>query len=135
MTVTEHGALVRHIWPLLAVQDINRSVEFYQDRLGFTVVGKAESDGKMFWCRLERGGSSIMLQQAEDEDGPAEDRGRGISFYFICDDADAMYADLLSRGLQLRPPSLAYYGMKQLFVPEPDGYSICFESPTKDWAG
>ena len=89
----------------------------------------------MFWCRLERGGSSIMLQQAEDEDGPAEDRGRGISFYFVCDDADAMYADLLSRGLQLRPPSLAYYGMKQLFVPEPDGYSICFESPTKDWAG
>jgi hypothetical protein len=31
--------IIREIWPLLAVQDINRSVEFYRDRLGFTGVG------------------------------------------------------------------------------------------------
>ena len=31
-----------------------------------------------------------MLQQAEDEDGPAEGRGHGVAFYFICDDADAL---------------------------------------------
>ena len=46
-----------------------------------------------------------MLQQAEDEDGSAA--GRGV----------------------------AYYGMKQLFVPEPNGYSICFESPTEEKGG
>jgi uncharacterized glyoxalase superfamily protein PhnB len=135
MTVREQAALVRHIWPLLAVQDINRSVEFYRDRLGFAVVGKAESEGKIFWCRLERGGASIMLQQADNEDGPPEGRGRGITLYFICDDADALYADLSLRGSQLTPPRLASYGMRQLFVPEPDGYSICFESPTADWEG
>jgi hypothetical protein len=84
----------------------------------------------MFWCRLERGGASIMLQQAEAEDGPAEGRGRGVAFYFICDDADAVYTELTSRGLPLEKPTVAYYGMKQLFVPEPDGYSICFESET-----
>ena len=84
----------------------------------------------MFWCRLERGGASIMLQQAEDEDGPAEERGRGVAFYFVCDNAGAVYAELSSRGLQLDPPKVAHYGMKQLFVPEPDRYSICFESET-----
>ena len=42
-----------------------------------------------------------------------------------------MYAELTSRGLRLDPPKVAYYGMKQLFVPEPDGYSICFESETR----
>ena len=126
---TQNRVVVRQLWPLLAVKDIARSIEFYRDRLGFAVMGEAESDGKQFWCRLERGGSSIMLQQADEEDGPAEGRGRGITLYFICDDAEAAYAELSSRGLQLTPPSLAYYGMKQLFVPEPDGYSICFESP------
>ena len=130
MAVAEHTAVVRRLWPLLSVQDIERSVQFYRDQLGFALVGRADAQGKMFWCRLERGGASIMLQQAEDEDGPAEGRGRGVAFYFVCDDADAIYAELSSCGLQLDPPKVAYYGMKQLFVPEPDGYCICFESET-----
>jgi uncharacterized glyoxalase superfamily protein PhnB len=129
MTATSRSLTVRQLKPLLAVADIQRSVEFYRDRLGFSLTGEAENEGKMFWCSMERGGSAIMLQQAEDEDGPAEGRGRGISFYFICDDADAIYAELTSRGLHLSPPSIAYYGMKQVVVPEPDGYYICFESP------
>jgi len=35
----------------------------------------------------------------------------------------------VSRGLKLDPPRTAYYGMNQLFVPEPNGYALCFESP------
>ncbi len=131
MTATSNAAAVRQLVPLLAVQDIQRSVEFYRDRLGFKLTGEADNEGKMFWCRMERGGSAIMLQQAEDEDGPAKGRGRGVSLYFICDDADAVYLELISRGLQLNPPSVAYYGMKQVVVPEPDGYYLCFESPTE----
>ena len=129
MTSTSKSAVVRQLKPLFAVSDIQRSVEFYRDRLGFSLTGEAEHEGKMFWCSMERGGSAIMLQQAEDEDGPAEGRGRGVSFYFICEDADAIYAELISRGLHLGPPTVAYYGMKQVVVPEPDGYYLCFESP------
>ena len=135
MTATSNAAAVRQLVPLLAVQDIQRSAEFYRDRLGFALTGKAENEGKMFWCRMERGGSAIMLQQAEDEDGPAKGRGRGVSLYFICDDADAVYMELTSRGLQLSPPSVAYYGMKQVVVPEPDGYYLCFESPVESGKG
>lgn len=134
MAVVEQTS-IRQIWPLLTVQDIERSVEFYRDRLGFTVVGRAESEGRLFWCRLERGGVSLMLQQAEVEDGPAAGRGRGVSLYFLCDDVDGLHAELQARGLSLKPPTPASYGMKQLFVPEPDGCSICFECPTDDWAG
>jgi len=43
---------------------------------------------RALWCRLERGASSIMLQQAEDEDGSAAG----------------------SRGLKIDQPSVAYYG-------------------------
>lgn len=135
MTATSNAAAVRQLVPLLAVQDIQRSAEFYRDRLGFAITGEAENQGKMFWCRMERGDSAIMLQQAEDEDGPANGRGRGVSLYFICDDADAVYLELTSRGLQLRPPSVAYYGMKQVVVPEPDGYYLCFESPVESGKG
>ena len=130
MPLAERTAMIRQLWPLLYVQDIDRSVDFYRDQLAFRLVNQAtDAQGKTFWCRLERGGASIMLQQADEaEDGPPSTRGRGVIFYFLCDDADAMYAELSSRGLKLDPPTVAYYGMKQLTVPEPDGYEICFES-------
>lgn len=128
MTTIPHPTPVRELWPLLFVQDIERSLTFYRGRLGFEMIGEAKASGKTFWCRLQRGGASIMLQQAEAEDGPAEGRGRGVAFHFVCDDAKAMHAELTARGLKLDPPTIAEYGMKQLFVPEPDGYAICFES-------
>ena len=132
---TAEQVVVRQVWPLLAVEDIDRSINFYQHKLGFSIVGRAEADGRLFWCRLERGGASIMLQQADEDDGPAGDRGRGVAFFFVCDDAERLHAELSSRGLQLARVTVAEYGMKQLFVSEPDGYSICFESPTETWAG
>ncbi len=129
MTVSSQSATLQQLWPLLTVEDIQRSIAFYRDRLGFEVVAEAKSDNKTYWCRLARQGCSLMLQQAElAEDGPAEGRGRGITLYFVCDDTDAMHAELVDRGLSLALPQDAYYGMRQLFVPEPDGYAICFES-------
>ena len=130
MSATKNAANIRQLQPLFAVQNIDQSIAFYRDRLGFSLVSQAESEGNVFWCWLERGGSAVMLQQADDdEDGPPEGRGRGVTFYFICDDADAMYAELSSRGVPVAPPREAYYGMNQLFVPEPNGYTLCFESP------
>jgi hypothetical protein len=39
-----------------------------------------------------------------------------------------MHEELTARGLALAPPTVAYYGMKQLFVVDPDGYELCFEN-------
>ena len=128
MVVAECKGLVRQVWPLIVVRDMERSLAFYRDKLGFTVARTAESEGKIFWCRIERDGCSLMLQEGTEEDGPAEGRGRGVCLYFICDDAAAIHAELTARGLTLPPPKVAYYGMNQLFVPEPDGYELCFES-------
>ena len=130
MTTADRTAAVRELWPLLLVQDIDRSLAFYRDQLGFELVDAAQAKGRIFWCRLQRGARALMLQQAAAEDGPPEGRGRGVGFYFVCADADAMYRELSACGLDPAAPTVAWYGMKQLFVPEPDGYSICFESLT-----
>jgi len=129
-----HGnrSVIRQLWPLLAVSDIDHSVEFYRDRMGFTIVGRAESGERLFWCRLERDGGSIMLEQDETARGS---RGYRLSFYFVCDDVDDLYREHTDRGLALEPPVVAYYGMKHLSVPEPDGHSIHFESPTEGRSG
>jgi glyoxylase I family protein len=120
---------VQAVWPLLAVDDLPSSLAFWRDQLGFDLVGQADAKGAIFWCRLVRDGASIMLQAAEDEDGPAALRGRGVTLYFVCADTDALVEELSARGLSLAPPTLTDYGMRQVFVPEPNGYVVCFESP------
>jgi uncharacterized glyoxalase superfamily protein PhnB len=120
---------VREVASLLFVRDIIASVAFYRDKLGFTQTAAWEPDGKLAWCRMQRGAAAIMLQQdCPDEDGPAEGRGRGVVFYFNCDDADKMHADFIARGLKLSAPATAFYGMRQVSLNDPDGYSLCFQS-------
>jgi uncharacterized glyoxalase superfamily protein PhnB len=133
MAAPVKASVIRTVWPLLAVDDIEASLVFWRDGLGFTLMEQAETDdGHTFWCRLERDGSSIMLQAAEAEDGPAKERGRGVTLYFVCDDVDAFFEEASSRGLRVDPPTVAYYAMRQLYVPEPNGYFVCFESPVDE---
>jgi hypothetical protein len=78
---------------------------------------------------MRRGGAVLMLQTAcQEEDGPGGSRGRGVEFFFTCDDAHAMHAELTANGLKLDPPKVAFYGMKQLFLKDPDGYHLCFQN-------
>jgi uncharacterized glyoxalase superfamily protein PhnB len=129
VNTVQQSTVVRELVPLLFVDDIQSCVVFYGDNLGFTMEAKWEPDGKLTWCKLRRDGSAIMLQQASEEDGPAGERGRGIIFYFDCQDADAMFSEVVARGLIVNPPKVAFYGQKQLSLRAPDGYSLCFQSP------
>ena len=47
--------------------------------------------------------------------------------YFGCEDVDGTFEFLRSRGIELDPPKTAPYGMKQLYLSDPDGYKICFQ--------
>ena len=123
---------VQEIVPLLIVEDIARSLDFYSSKLAFKMTANWEPGGKLQWCRLERDQAALMLQQACDEDGPAEGRGRGVFTYFNCSDVAVEHVRLASCGLKLAPPEVAFYGMKQLYFTDPDGYELCFQSAAKN---
>jgi uncharacterized glyoxalase superfamily protein PhnB len=131
MAVSDATAKLTELVPLLFVEKIADSVEFYE-KLGFEIVMRWESEeGTLGWCRLNRDSAGVMLQQACEEDGPAEGRGHGVAFFFICDDVDVLYAELTARGLSFKPPETAFYGMKQVFLNDPDGYQLCFQSAVR----
>lgn len=55
------------------------------------------------------------------------DAHQDTGLFFGCRDVDAAYAYLKSKGLELEPPKIPDYGMKQLYVTDPDGYVLCFQ--------
>jgi catechol 2,3-dioxygenase-like lactoylglutathione lyase family enzyme len=129
------GLELRGLVPLLQVFDMPSSVAFYRDILGFEVVAQSEPGDNFDWGMLRRDGMVLMLNTAyERESRPVSpDRLRmaahdDTALFFDCVDPDAAYAYLCSRGLKAQAPVATHYGMKQVYVSDPDGYSLCFQS-------
>ena len=119
--------------PLLFTADIERSRAFYCDQLGFTLTNRYDPGGNLSWCMLAMEGARIMLEQADADrlTGLADDRS-DIALYFLCEDVDALHERFTANGVDLEPPFVAFYGMKQLEVRDPDGRGLCFEHPVRD---
>ena len=132
---------IQGLAPLLNVFDMPRSLAFYRDILGFEVVstnGPALLD-EYDWVLLNRGTAVLMLNTMYESDHrpatPPEDRvlaHRDTGLYFGCPDVDAAYQHFLENGITVKPPKVAHYGMKQLYLQDPDGYELCFQWETED---
>jgi glyoxylase I family protein len=128
--------------PLIQVFHMPTALRFYRDMLGFKVTGKSkvlsDNPDDVNWAMLELGAATIMLNTAYDPDDvpeapdPARWRGHADTcLYFACPDVDGAYQHLLAKGIELGPPRIAWYGMKQLYLKDPDGFGVCFQWPEK----
>ena len=132
------GIDVRGVCTLLQVFDMPASVRFYRDLLGFEIIHTSPRSGDEFdWGYLRLGGAQIMLNTAYEQhnrpnarDGRRSAAHEDTCLYFDCPDVDSTYRDLKSRGADVAPPKIAPYGMKQVYLSDPDGYSLCFQCPT-----
>lgn len=119
--------------PLLAVAAMTDSVKFYVDGLGFAIKRRWDDQGNLRWCRLELGGAALMLQefakQGHDSWRPEGKVGEGVTLYFVCADALAIFRSAVAKGLAATRPEVGN-GMWVTEVKDPDGYRIAFESPT-----
>ena len=130
---------VSGVCTLLQVFDMPASVRFYRDVLGFEIVSTSASDGDQFdWGWLRLNDANLMLNTAYEQDDrpaqhePARELAHGDTcLYFRCEDVDGAFRHLLAHGLDVKEPKVAPYGMKQLYVHDPDGYSLCFQWPTE----
>jgi glyoxylase I family protein len=131
---------IKGLAPLLQVFDMPRSIAFYRNVLGFEVVGAAPdvSDDCFDWALLRRDGVELMLNTAYEEDArpqaPNPDRVSAhgdTGLYFGCPDVDGAYEHLKALQVEAELPRVAPYGMKQLYVTDPDGYVVCLQWPVE----
>ena len=127
------GANLTQVVPFLGVTDMERSVRFYMDGLGFTMKHQWTSEGKLRRCWLTRGSASLMLQEfvKEGHGGlrPEGKLGQGVSLCFQCEDAVVLYREFRSRGIESEEPFVGN-SMWVTVVSDPDGYKLDFESVT-----
>jgi hypothetical protein len=54
------------------------------------------------------------------------------ALFFGCPNVDEVYRQLRVKGLDVKEPVIQHYGMKQLYVADPDGYNLCFQWPATE---
>ncbi len=132
MTV-ERKPNVQQAVPFFRVSDMETSLRFYLDGLGFRMTNKWIDEGKLRWCWLEIGDAALMLQELRKEGHdswlPRGQVGEGVSICFLCHDALAIYRDVVARGIEASRPFVGN-SMWVTTVIDPDGYRLEFESYT-----
>jgi glyoxylase I family protein len=123
--------------PLIQVFDMPTSIHFYRDIVGFEVIQTSppkKSADDVGWALLRLGDAELMLNTRYEDHArpPAPDPARiamhdDVGLFIGCRDVEGAYRHLIARGLKLEPPKVVPYGMKQLYVTDPDGYVLCFQ--------
>lgn len=106
-----------HCTPILRVADLEASLVYYTEVLGFT-----RDWGDRLFAQVTRGDASLMLSRG--------DQGHAGTWVYVgVSDADALLAELQPRGAIVRHPPTNYpWGARELHVSDPDGHVLRFGS-------
>jgi lactoylglutathione lyase len=114
----------------LKVADINRSLAFYRDRLGFREMIHLDREDGSLWLIYLRITDTQYLELFPGGEGvraPGPDTTAVNHFCLECDDLDATANALRAAGVPLTvEPKLGLDGNRQCWIEDPDGNRIEF---------
>ena len=119
--------------PVLHVTDVDASLRFYVDHLGFTIPWRFEENGKAYVAQVDRQGCSLILSSHWPEKV-----GKGLMFISLNVEpptpeaataaVDELCAELEARGAPVKQGS---WGYRLLVVDDPDGNQLFFNYPAE----
>jgi hypothetical protein len=115
------------------VKDVEVSVRFYVDRLGFTSPWRYEDDGRAYVAQVERQGCALILA-----DTCPDKIGKGLMFISVNVDQqtrdaaiaalDALRSELEAKGVSVKEGS---WGYRLLVIDDTDGNQLFFNYPNE----
>ena len=110
--------------PQLLVADLDRSIRFYTEQLGFDLDFRYEH----FYAGIVRDGHSIHLKLAH---APRDERqfrreNEHLDITFTVEDNDAAYSDVRNRTVPVTQPLREMPYGREFYVSDPDGYILAF---------
>jgi uncharacterized glyoxalase superfamily protein PhnB len=118
--------------PSFTVNDLNRSLAWYRDVLGFGVEETWKDDGgKIMGVSLKAGDVSFMIGQDDWKKG--RDRKKGEGFRIYCEtkkNVDDLARQIEAKGGRLDSgPTDQSWGVRDITVTDPDGFKITIARP------
>ncbi|HEX2163350.1 MAG TPA: VOC family protein [Thermoanaerobaculia bacterium] len=116
---------LRNLSASLTVDDLEASLRFYVDALGFTVEERMEEDGKLQGVMLVAGSCRLGLSQDDFAKGRGRAKGMGFRLWAeTAQDLDAVARRLAEHGVEADGPKEEPWGGRTLTVVDPDGFKL-----------
>src|SRR5664279_3522483 len=119
--------------PGITVNDLEKSIAWYTDVVGFAIDERWEQDGKLMGVSLQAGDVTFMIGQDDWKKG--RDRKKGEGFRLYCrtnQDIDALAAKIVARGGVLdQEPKDQPWGTREFALVDPDGFKITIAKEKK----
>jgi len=108
------------------VHDFDRAVQFYSDTLGLILDVREDNFG---YASFKAGPVSFAVAQTDDSVLVGKHTGIGL----IVSDIDAVYADLIGRGVEFdMPPTKQPWGGTLALMKDPDGNIFYLDPGTRE---
>lgn len=116
---------LRALTPSFTVNDLQRSLDFYVEGLGFMVKERWEREGVLRGVMLVAGRCELALGQDDWAKGRDRVKGAGLRIYAeTSQDLDAIAERLRAHGIAFDGPRDSSWGGRMLSVADPDGFQI-----------
>jgi catechol 2,3-dioxygenase-like lactoylglutathione lyase family enzyme len=120
--------------PVLHVKDVEASLRFYVNRLGFTIAWRHNEDGRADVAQVDRLGCALILA-----DTWPEKIGKGLIFISLNVEPETQVAELDALRAELEakdvPVKEGLWGYRLLVVDDPDGNQLFFNYPSQTGSG
>ncbi|MEO7735788.1 MAG: VOC family protein [Kofleriaceae bacterium] len=114
----------------LTVESVERSLSFYNEKLGLAVEWNAVPAFAMLRVPGEGGGTIGLLSVADArKEGVVDsspEQKRGVHVELSTDDLDGLHAELVARGVVFHQPPHDEPWERSMTALDPDGYSVEF---------
>ena len=117
--------------PNLMVKDVNKTVDFYKNILGFTVVATVPDEGEWVFAIVQSGSAILMFQEEKSikEEYPQLakfEQGGGITLYICVENVSLLYEQLKSKTSIAKELHKTFYGATEFAIEDCNGYILTF---------
>lgn len=146
--MSNHNMLI----PNLMVEDVKKTVRFYHDVLDFELMaavidmqaGMTESnmvlditdDKSLDWANVKRGEVELMFQSRASLSSEIPELSEAVigasqTLYLRCHGLEGFY-EQIKEGIEiLKKPHDKFYGMREFYAKDLNGYILCFAEEVK----
>ena len=122
---------LRKLTPNLMVEDVNKTVDFYKNMLGFDVLATVPETGQFNWAMLKQGDVEMQFQTRASlsEEIPAfKDRaiGGALTLYIDVEDVTALYNALKDKVAIVQDMHTPLYGTQEFAIEDCNGFVLSF---------
>ena len=122
---------LKKMTPNLMVEDVNKTIAFYKDILGFELLATVPETGQFNWAMMRRDNVEIMFQARASitEEFPVlKDRaiGGSLTFYIEVEDIQALYRRLKDKVTFVQDMHTTFYGTQEFAVQDCNGFVLSF---------